>query len=492
MRQLLKTNLVYALGSAANSAALLLLLPFLVNALSAAEYGAWALYEIGILFLSMLMLAGFDIGLMRAYWALEDEHERRRLAGSVLLMVSLWSALLALGLWLLGGLLQVAGCAQAGGCDLLRRDWLALVLMTGLAETLFGLLLTIFRIRERAPVFAALSFGRLLLFLALAIAGVLLGGGLGGALAGRLSATLIVLLIALALARNYLAPALAWPMLRGVLVYGLPMLPANVAAYVLLASDRYVLQSLTTIETVAIYSFVYKVATGLEVLVIRPFALDWAPRRFKIATQPGAQAKYAEVLVIYLFVACGCALLLAAGAPLVYRWLAPPLYAAGLPILGWLLAAQVVFGATYPLNVGIMLKDRTRYMPLLYWISAAVCVGLTVWWVGAAGMAGAAWATLVAYTVLAALIAAVSHRLYPVHYSARRLALVALALVAGACGILAADLLLPAAPLLWLTSLKALWVLLAFALCGYVLWLRGRDLPRLPWSRGGKPAVSAD
>src|SRR3972149_7284820 len=93
--RLIKTNFIYAIGSSANSAALFLLIPYLVNALSPAEYGAWAIIEIMIMFVSMMILAGMDIGLMRECWYLGDEEERQRLAGTGI------SAVCLLGLFLL-------------------------------------------------------------------------------------------------------------------------------------------------------------------------------------------------------------------------------------------------------------------------------------------------------------------------------------------------------------------------------------------------------
>jgi O-antigen/teichoic acid export membrane protein len=61
-----KANLIYALGSAANSAALFLLVPYLVNVLTPEEYGVWALLEIAIQFLNMLTLAGLEVVLCQS------------------------------------------------------------------------------------------------------------------------------------------------------------------------------------------------------------------------------------------------------------------------------------------------------------------------------------------------------------------------------------------------------------------------------------------
>src|SRR5512136_1536172 len=93
-RSLFRANIAYAIGSAAASVASLLLVPYLVNALSLQEYGAWALFDVTILLLTMLILAGLDVGLMREYWFLKDNTQRARLAGTILIAVTMWGAVI--------------------------------------------------------------------------------------------------------------------------------------------------------------------------------------------------------------------------------------------------------------------------------------------------------------------------------------------------------------------------------------------------------------
>ncbi|NJN18790.1 MAG: oligosaccharide flippase family protein, partial [Oscillochloris sp.] len=322
-RRIFSAGIAYSLGSVANSAALLLLIPVLVHLLSQAEYGIWAIYEIAILVLGMFAMLGMDVGLMREYWATDDEQERRRLAGTVVLSVALWSLVLVGLLAATATLVAPVVCGAELLCPL-RTDWLIPALLIIPIETLFNLLLSILRIRERAASFAGLSFLRLCLFMAGASAGLLLGYGLAGALLGRLLGSALSLLAAMWTVRSYLYLRFEKQGLRRVVTYGLPILPAAAAAYVLLASDRYIMQGLISLEAVAIYTFAYKLATGLDVLVNRPFSLDWAPRRFAIGAGPEPGPKFAEALVIYLFLAGAVGLLIIAGAPFAFDLIAPP------------------------------------------------------------------------------------------------------------------------------------------------------------------------
>jgi len=462
-RGLLTANLIYAMGNAANSAALFLLVPYLVNVLTPEEYGVWALLEIAIQFLNMLTLAGLEVGLMREYWFLADGEERTRLAGSVLFTVTLWGGVLfAIGtaLVLISGTPSFPGAPRAF-IWALGISWV---------EAVFYIFLTLFRIREHAILYVMLSVGRMVLFMGVAIGFVQLGYGLSGALFGRLSGTLLMLIPAIILGFRYISPHIDRKHLIPVIRYGLPLFPTNLASYVLFGSDRYVLQHFATLEDVAVYTFAYKLAAVLDVLITRPFAIDWAPRRFKIATQRDAPSQYARILLFYLWAAVAFSLLIIALTPLFYRWLAPQEYWPGMKVVPVILLAYLIYGLSYPLNIGIMLKDRTHYLPMIGWIAAAVCLGLNFWWIPAFGMWGAAWATVVAYIIWTGGIAWVSLRLYPVKYSLWQVGTTLAAGMVGYAGLWLSDKMMLHIDDLLLITLRLFWVIAVITVEGLLLW----------------------
>lgn len=449
---LLKANFVYAIGSAANSAALFLLVPYLVNVFTPEEYGAWSIFEVAILLLNMLILAGLEVGLMREYWFLPDDTKRAQLAGSVILAVSLW-----------GGILFVSGVLLVrGGVHFSLPSTpftLIVVLAIAWAESVFSLFLSLFRIREQAVTFVTLSVGRMIGFMALSIGLVNFGYGLPGALLGRLLATLLALSGAIALGFRHITLRVNKDLLKRVVRFGLPLLPTNLASYILLASDRYFLQQFLNLESVAIYTFAYKIAATLDVLITRPFALDWAPRRFKIATQENTPNKYEQALLFYLWVAIFFGLCIIALTPVLYTRLAPSEYWSGSKLVPLILVAYLIYGLSYPLNVGIMLKDRTQYLPIIGWIAAATCLGLNVWWIPRYGVLGAAWATIVAYSLWTGGIAWVSLRLYPVRYSLQRVVATLMAGAIGYIGIQITRRVLISDNIIIVSILELVWVL---------------------------------
>jgi O-antigen/teichoic acid export membrane protein len=468
---LIKNNLLYVIGSAAQSLAVFLLVPYLINSLSSDEYGAWAIYEIAIVFLNMFLIAGMDTSLMRQYWYLEGEEERKRLVGTVLTAVLGWSLFLFTILGLSAG--QIMSQLESKfSVSYSTFEALLLVLAISSLEAIFFLLLNLFRIREQADKFVSLSIGRMILFLFASIAGVQIFGGVTGALLGRLAASIIGLLLAVILTRSYIRLHFSFSEAKKLLSYGLPLLPTSIASYILLASDRYILGSVSTLEAVAVYSFAYKVAQVLDIMVTRPFSIDWAPRRFKILTLPYPKKKYASALVLYIFSAAFMGLAIIAVMRPIYYLVAPQEYFPGMTVIPIILAANIIYGLSYPLNVGIMIKDKTKYLPIIGWVSAFFCLLLNFWLIPRFGFVGAAWATLFSYIVWTGGITLASMIIYPISYPIRSLLLVVSSTVLVYAVYSFLDITFPGINVYFLSLIKAASLLIIFSVLGYSLWYK--------------------
>jgi O-antigen/teichoic acid export membrane protein len=427
LRSQVGANIAYALGRVASSAGLLILMPFLVNQLTAVEYGVWVMLEIAVLLGVMVVLLGMDVGLMRIYWLLESELERRRLTGTILLWVAIWG----LGLVVFAAGLGTDTFSRALGGAPSAWVWAG---ATAWAEGLLAVLLAAYRIREKAIAFAILSTARTLLFMALTIWLVSQGYGVAGGLAGRFAATALFVAIAMviALREGWVGIPGYWKGLVRAARYSLPLLPANLASYVLFAGDRYFLGKLAGLAVVGVYSFAYKIGTSLDALIVRPFAADWAPRRFRIAAEPNPNQHYAQALALYLYPAVGFSLLVWAATPLIYDWFAPDVYGMGRAVVPIILVAVLVFGLSYPLNIGIMLMGKTEHIAIITAAAAGICVLLYVCLIPRYGMFGAAWATLVGYSFYTLLVFLGSLRLYPIRYPLRPLGGAFFLFIAGA------------------------------------------------------------
>jgi O-antigen/teichoic acid export membrane protein len=455
-------NIVYAIGSVASSAALLLVVPFLTHALTTSEFGVWILLEVAIQILSSILAAGMDVGLMRMYWLQEDEEEQRRLAGTVILGTILW------GLFFTACLMVVIEMVSMEKVVAATPRVAAIALLAAYFETVLRIVLSLFRIREEPFAYVKLAVGRVLLFMMASIGLVALGQGLIGAITGRALAALLTLLFGIWYSRRYYSVCLDWERLKRVLTYGLPLVPTNLAAYVLFASDRYFLEFYTSAAIVGVYSFAYKVASVFQVVVVRPFALDWAPRRYKIERMDNARERYADILYLFLFGATFVILAIQVVSPLLYDWFAPEIYSMGRNVLPILLLGLLAYGLSYPLNIGIVIRDKTSYAALVGGFAAAATIVFNFLLIPSYGMLGAAWATVLAYSVWTAGMTVVSLRLYPIRYSIPKLGAICVAAVMAYLGIQFSEQLFSGSALAQL-GLSVIWLLVIYGLAGFTI-----------------------
>jgi len=92
--------------------------------------------------------------------------------------------------------------------------------------------------------------------------------------------------------------------------------------------------------------------------------------------------------------------------------------------------AYVLHGAFLLGSVGIGIRKKARYYPMITAVAAATNVAANFALIPRFGILGAAWATVLAYAVMAGMGLRISQRLYPIPFEWRRLG--ALVLAAGA------------------------------------------------------------
>jgi len=221
MKKILRSNFIYMTGSLANGIALFLLLPYFVTAFSPSEFGVWSVFEVVLVFLNIVVLAGLDVYMMRNFWAVNDKQEQKRMIGSLLIILTVWGSFCALVVVMLGFLLPVSGILNGLG-----ETPFVLAGTVGLFDAIFTFLLSILRVQEKSLLYASLSLGRMLLFIGTAIYFVHYGFGVTGALVARSLAGFVFALLAGIFASRSFDLRFDKKYFTGWVVYGLPMLLA--------------------------------------------------------------------------------------------------------------------------------------------------------------------------------------------------------------------------------------------------------------------------
>jgi O-antigen/teichoic acid export membrane protein len=490
LRRLATTGAAYTAASILSKVIAVALLPLYTRYLTTEDYGAAEVLFAAVVSASIVVRLGLIEAILRFYYK-DDENPGRVVAGTFagLFWLSTVGALVALPL------------AKPISEALLDEPapGLARIAIGGLwVLTMYEFMLTLFRLEERARAFFLTTLLNVLASIALTVILVVgAGEGARGLLLGSYATGAAFVVGLIVLQRRRLSLRADTGLLRRLLRFGLPTMPAEVSLYLLNFVDRLILVRSAGLAEAGLYSLAVKFAQAVNVLV-RGFQLAWPPLAYSIRDDDEARRAYATV--VSLFVA-GCAFVVT-GMWLFSRWivraLAAPEFFDSFEAVGLISTAVTLYALYLVLVVILGRTGRTEFnFPAAFGALVANVV-LNLLLVPPLGIVGAGLALVASYIVVLGLMYAFTQRLFPVSYEWGRLLRV-VAAVTVIVGL--AELLVPTSGALGLLFRAALFaayplVLLAggFFTPGERRWLSrlrhpGVILAGLASLRAGPPAV---
>lgn len=261
-------------------------------------------------------------------------------------------------------------------------------------------------------------------------------------------------------------------LLRALLRFGLPSVPAGLASMMIQVIDRPILEALSGKAVVGIYQANYRLGIFM-MLIVSMFDFAWRPFFLSHAGDSDARPLFARVLTYYCLIATALFLVLSffledivtapifAGRPLVAQ-----AYWGGLAIVPPVLLGYLFLGVYNNLLAGIYIEKRTAYLPAVTISGAAVNIAANFALIPRWGIMGAAVSTLVAYGVMAGVLFVVVRRIYPVSYEWLRILKIVLSAAVAFMLYLSVQ---PAIPeLVWKMVLLILFLLLMYLMKFFV------------------------
>ena len=294
------------------------------------------------------------------------------------------------------------------------------------------------RIRLQAFNYLALTLIAATVTTVLGVVGVLaLGWRVEGvffaALVGNLAAAAYGVLVV----RSGLTGRFSRPELKRMLAYGLPLVPAILAAWALALVDRIILSRLGSLAQVGQYAIANRLAS-LLMLALTAFLFALTPFLFSTYAEDPAQEKAARArtLTYLTFILSLVGLVLTLFAKEIVDVVAPR-FSEAYNAVGPLMLGAVGYGLVSVLTVGFSIARKTGRLALLAVMAAALNIGLNFALIPPFGVVGAAFATAVGYGFLAASYYWVAQRVYPTPYEPKKvLTTLAIASVLGVAGVL--------------------------------------------------------
>ncbi len=459
LRRLLTTGFAYTAASVLSKVVAVALLPLYTAYLSPSDYGQAELLFSSVVAASIVVRFGLIEALLRFYY-LQDVRGNEVIRTGFAALFWLATVGAAIAMPLAAPIADLIGLESDGAAELVQIAVMGLWVLT-----LYEYLVTIFRLDERAKEYFAFTFGNVVLAIPLTVVLVVpLDGGAGGLLLGSYLAGVPFLLWRIFDERDRLSLRPDVPLLRRMLRFGVPTMPAELSIYALAFIDRIIIARQIGTAELGLYALAFKFSQAIQVIV-RGFQLAWPPLAYSIRDDEEARRTYAVVLTAFTAL-CG---VIVVGMWLEARWivrlLADAEFFDSYVVIGPLALAAALYGVYLAQVVVLGRTGRTEFNFPVTIAGTIVNVVLNVVLVSLWGIEGAAVALIASYLVIVVLMWIVTERLFPIPWQWGRLAVIT---VAGAIAIAGGELLLPTEGAAGLLS-RALVV----ALYPIALWFGG-------------------
>jgi O-antigen/teichoic acid export membrane protein len=416
-RTVVKDMAVYGIGDVILRGAAFVTIPIYTRLLSPADYGRWGFVLAAVAVVSGVIGLGSDTAYARYFFEAADEEARRVVTSTWFSFLAVWSVAVALLALPFSGVFSdwSFGTNSYGTLFALALATLPLSLM----NTMLGQAL---RNEFRAKVYSVLNVTSTLLIVTLGVAGALIATRpLVGIFAGGLIATAATLPVRIWLVRHLFTRSFSPALLRRLLAFGLPLVPAGLAWWVFSASDRIVLGKLSTLSEVGLYTIAIGITSVLG-LFVTALGMAWSPHSLHVYEQrrdeaPAFFGRMATYIILGFSVLC---VLVTTFAHEVLVLLSTPDFYGADVAVGPLALGFVAFASTQITASGISLRKKTSWFFHISLTAAILNLGLNLALVPRWGMQASAWATFSSYVFLTLAYFVVAQRLWAVVYEARR------------------------------------------------------------------------
>ena len=414
LRRLAGTGAAYTAASVISKLIAVALLPLYTRFLTPADYGAAEVMFAAVVAMSIVVRLGVIEALLRFYYqAGEEPREVTRTSFATLFWTSTAVALV---------LLPFAGPLSEALLGQPEAD-LARIAIGGLwVLTLSEYLLTLFRLDEQARTFFIVTMLSVLLTIPVTVVLVVfLELGAIGLLAGSYGTGLVIVIGLIIWHRRRLALVPDPGLLRRMLRFGLPTMPAELSLYSLSFIDRILVARLLGLAEAGFYALAVKIAQSVNVLV-RGFQLAFPPLAYSITDDDEARQAYSVIVtwfaVLMAFVVSAVWLV----APWIVRIFAAPDYFPAQEAVGPVAAGTALYALYMVLLVVLGRTGRTEFNFPATLAGVGVNIALNVILLPKLGILGAGVSLAVSYLVVLVLMYVFTQRLFPVPYEWGRLA----------------------------------------------------------------------
>jgi O-antigen/teichoic acid export membrane protein len=417
IKELTKDTAIYGISTIVGRFLGFLLVPFYTNVLNTSDFGVYSNVYAYLAFLNIVFIYGMDAAFMK-YTSIAGNSDKKKTFSTAYIFVFFSSLLLAVILFLLKN--PFTALMEIPGNFYHLTQYVILILIF---DTLSLIPFANLRLERKAGRFTAIKFVNILVNIALNLILVLkFRLGIEAIFIANLAASVVSFVLLLPDILRKLTFRIDSILLKKMLWFGIPYLPASIAAMIVQVVDRPVVLAMTNSSTLGIYQANYKLGIFM-MLFVSMFQYAWQPFFLNNAKEKNAKELFSKILTLFMIVSSLIWIVLTLFVDdfarleiYHHKTIIGREYLSGLVIVPIILLGYLFNGIYYNFQAGIYIEEKTKYFPYVTGAGALINVVVNVLLIPVLGIIGAALATLASYIVMAAGLFFFSQKYYKINY----------------------------------------------------------------------------
>lgn len=426
MLAILKDTSIYAIGDVLTKGIGFFAIIFYTHFITQSDMGVYGYIMVIVSFATTFFILGADNAYARYFFEYKDEHKRKVLTTTLFLFLFLWMLVVLL--------VPIVFSKELSYLFLDTYDY-SLAFLFALASLPLKLLASMsnqaLRNQFKTKQFVIYNFITavvtvtsaicLLSFTDLGVASIFLGVIIGD---------IFVLPLRFFAIKELFIKEVDFTILKSILAYGVPFLPASVAYWVFSSADRVMLESMSSLESVGIYTVAVSLGAVMS-LVASAIGQAWSPHAVKAYEEDKEKAKILYVRFLKVLIAVALFLVFCAsmlGQEIISLIFPPEYMAVFYPMM--LLLIGIGFQITVQVTAtGISLAKKTIYLVYITLFVAVINIALNYILIPIYAEIGASFATMISYLVLTLIYSIISQNFFELKYDYKYIVLAFIILI---------------------------------------------------------------
>ena len=421
IKETAKNSVIYSLGNIFVKLTGFILIPILTDPefLSTQDYGALGVLEAVNQILISLMGFGLYNSLIRWYYDQDEEQNRATFFTSSLFVIILSGTII-----LVTYLFKSQASVLLFNSEIYDSVIVLVMVSTGL-QVLGVLPATLMRMQERATFFTVTNIIKLIVTLVVTLYFLLINNeGLFAVYAGQIAGFLVYLIILIPYMVRNSVLKIHFQLFTEMMGYGISMMMAGLAASSTNVIDRFVLNSMSGLQEVGLYSLAYKVSSILKVFIITSVSMALTPLMFKKINDQDSHRFYSKTMTYYGFGMMICIMGVSLfGKEMLKVFTGSVLYWSSFSVIPILAFGLFFVALRDVVTVGLRIAKKTSRITLMTIIVSILNLVLNILIIPIWGAEGAALASFISQLFFFVGLFYFSNRVYPIHFEWRKIIL---------------------------------------------------------------------